>query len=159
VTPPAPAVRRAGAGDLDPLASLWTALGEHHAELDPAFALRPDAAPEIRRLLLAQLRDPEAAFFLWEEGGRALGFAQVRVDAAPPILVETRRAEIVDLAVRADARRRGIGSALLAAALDWVRDRDVERVEVRVAAANAAGQGFWRARGFGDWMDVLHRRL
>jgi hypothetical protein len=24
---------------------------------------------------------------------------------------------------------------------------------------NRAGQAFWRARGFGDLMDVLHKRL
>jgi hypothetical protein len=33
------------------------------------------------------------------------------------------------------------------------------RVEVRVAARNAEGQAFWRALGFGDFVDVLDRRL
>ena len=61
--------------------------------------------------------------------------------------------------MRAGARRRGIGSALARAALAWVRERGVARVEVRVAARNPEGQGFWRAQGFSDWMDVLERRL
>ena len=38
-------------------------------------------------------------------------------------------------------------------------DAGATRVEVRVAAYNDAGQAFWRAQGFGDFMDVLHRRL
>ena len=38
-------------------------------------------------------------------------------------------------------------------------ERGVGRVEVRVAAANAEGQAFWRSLGFGDHVHVLHRKL
>jgi ribosomal protein S18 acetylase RimI-like enzyme len=138
---------------------LWTLLTRHHEALHPFFALRPDAAPEIRRLLAAQLRDPDLAFFVWEEEGALQGFCAVRIDRAPPIHEELERAEITDLAVREGARRRGIGGALVEAALAWVRGRRVARVEVRVAARNPAGQAFWRAQGFSDSMDVLERRL
>jgi ribosomal protein S18 acetylase RimI-like enzyme len=72
---------------------------------------------------------------------------------------ETMRAEITDLGVRGDARRRGIATALLETALDWVRASGATRIEVQVAHANAVGQAFWRARGFGDFMDVLDKRL
>ena len=33
------------------------------------------------------------------------------------------------------------------------------RVGVRVAARNADAQAFWRGQGFGDFVDVLDRRL
>ena len=69
------------------------------------------------------------------------------------------RAEITDLGVREGLRRRGIGRALVGAAADWITERGVARVEVRVAAGNREGQAFWRALGYGDLMDVLHRRL
>ena len=61
--------------------------------------------------------------------------------------------------VRAHERRRGIGRGLVERALAWVRERGVERCEVRVASLNAEGQQFWRSLGFGDLMDVLQRRL
>jgi hypothetical protein len=35
----------------------------------------------------------------------------------------------------------------------------VRRLEVRVVAGNAEGQGFWRALGYQDFVDVLQRRL
>jgi len=88
-----------------------------------------------------------------------LGFCTVRIDRAPPIQREVRRAEITDLMVRANERRRGVGRALVERALGWVEERGVERCEVRVASRNAEGQSFWRSLGFGDWMDVLQRRL
>jgi len=114
---------------------------------------------EIRRLLAAILRDPDAAIFVCERDGDLLGFCTVRIDCAPPIQREVRRAEITDLMVRASERRRGLGRALVERALAWVKERGVERCEVRVASLNAEGQGFWRSIGFGDLMDVLHRRL
>jgi GNAT superfamily N-acetyltransferase len=134
-------------------------LTEHHASVDPLFALRPDADAEIRRLLAAILRDPDAAIFVYERDGALLGFCTVRIDRAPPIQVEVQRAEITDLMVCASQRRRGLGRALVERALSWVEERGVERCEVRVASCNSEGQRFWRAIGFDDLMDVLHRRL
>jgi len=145
--------------DLDRVSALWTELTEHHASNEPLFALRPDAEAEIRRLLAATLADPDAEIFVYERDDVLLGFCTVRVDRAPPIQVEVQRAEITDLMVRARERRRGIGRALVERALRWVRERGVERCEVRVASRNPEGQHFWRAVGFGDLMDVLQRRL
>jgi ribosomal protein S18 acetylase RimI-like enzyme len=153
------AVRRALGRDLDRVAALWTAITDHHRPLDPLFRMRPDAGGELRRLLAALATDPDAAIFVYDEDGDLPGMCIVRVDRAPPILEELERAEVTDLGVRPEHRRRGIGSALLRAALDWVREAGVERVEVHVAKRNVEGQAFWRAQGFGDLMDVLQKRL
>jgi GNAT superfamily N-acetyltransferase len=152
-------IRSAEARDLDRLAALWIALTEHHASDDPLFTLRADAEAQIQRLLAATLCDPDAALFVCERDGAILGYCSVRIDTAPPIQVETRRAEIADLMVCESERRRGVGRSLAERALLWVKDRGVERCEVRVASRNQAGQRFWRAVGFDAWMDVLHRRL
>jgi ribosomal protein S18 acetylase RimI-like enzyme len=152
-------VRRAEARDLEAVTALWLAIGAHHAGLGPAFGLRPDAAPEARELLRAQLRDPDTAAFLYEEDGHALGLCLARVDRAPPIGVEDARAEISDLGVEPARRRRGIGRLLVERAQGWIRERGADRVEVRVAVRNAEGQAFWRALGFADLVDVLERRL
>ena len=156
---PGEVVRVASRRDLDRVAELWTALSEHHAGFEPLFTLRAGAGSEIRRLLDAQLRDPDSAIFVAEQGDGLKGFCTVRVDRAPPIHGELERAEITDIAVVASARRRGVGRRLVGAALGWLRVRGIERVEVRVAVRNPEGQVFWRALGFADLMDVLHRRL
>jgi GNAT superfamily N-acetyltransferase len=152
-------VRVARAQDLDRVAVLWTAITRHHESLDPLFRMRADADSELRELLGALARDTDAEIFVYDAGGDLPGMCIVRIDRAPPILEEVERAEITDLGVRADRRRSGIGAALVARALRWVKESGVSRVEIQVARGNVEGQAFWRAQGFGDLMDVLHKRL
>lgn len=152
-------VRSARVRDLDRVAALWSAITRHHALLDPLFTMREDADGELRELLSGLLRDPDAEIFVYDEDGDLPGMCIVRIDRAPPILEEVERAEITDLGVRESLRRRGIGRALVTEALRWVENSGVGRVEVQVAHGNEEGQAFWRAAGFGDFMDVLHKRL
>jgi GNAT superfamily N-acetyltransferase len=139
--------------------ALWIELTLHHAALDPQFALRAGADGEARRLLEAQLRDPDTAIFVAGEPGRPDAFAIACVRRAPPIHPETCRAEITDLYVAPARRRCGTGHALVLAATRWAHERGAERVEVHVSPRNPEAQAFWRSEGYGAHMDVLHRRL
>ena len=147
--------------EIDRVAALWALITEHHATLDPLFRMRrgPLADAELRELLRALQRDPDAEIMVYELEGTLEGLCIVRIDHTVPILEETERAEIMDLGVRPALRRRGIATRLVEAAQAWVRDRGVERIEIQVAHGNREGQACWRARGFEDFMDVLHKRV
>lgn len=146
--------RRARRSDLTAIASLWCELLAHHGD---NLGVRAGAVP------LAQLEqlvgNADAAAWIVEHDEAPAGFCAVAIETAPLALVERRRAVITELYVRLDLRRRGAGRAMAENALDWARSRGAVRVEVRVAARNAEGQAFWRALGFGDFVDVLDRRL
>ena len=149
-------VRPAETGDLDRVAALWTAITHPHAALDPLFTQRPDADAALLEMIRELHRDREAAIFVYDAEGDLPGMCIVRIDHAPPILQETERAELTDIGVRADARRRGIARRLVEAALAWVRAAGVERVEIQVAVHNPEGQAFWREHGFTEsswWSD------
>ncbi len=152
-------VREATHQELDRVAALWTLITHHHAHLDPVFEMRSDADGELGELIRAMARDPDTTILVYDEGGDLPGMCILRVDQSPPIMREVERAEITDLGVRPEARRRGVGRALVQEALRIVRALGVARVEVQVARGNEEGQAFWRSLGFGDLMDVLHKRL
>lgn len=155
-----PGARPALRADLAAIVALWAALVEEHGERDPAFAVRPGALDELPALVEALLGDPDAGLWVWDERPAGIiGFCAARCRRAPAATAERARVEITELAVAEAKRRRGIGRALVAAALAWARAAGVARVEVRVAARNPAGQAFWRALGFADFVDVLDRRL
>jgi ribosomal protein S18 acetylase RimI-like enzyme len=154
-------VRPARSQEIDLVAALWALITEHHGALDPLFRMRsgPLAEAELRELLRALQRDPDAEILVYDLEGALEGLCIVRIDHAAPILEETERAEITDLGVRPALRRRGVATLLVEEAQAWVADRGVARIEIQVAHGNREGQAFWRARGFADFMDVLHKRV
>jgi ribosomal protein S18 acetylase RimI-like enzyme len=152
-------VRSAKASDLPAVVDHWLAITRHHAPLDPLFTLRPGARAEVRGIAGAILRDPDSAVFVAEGRAGVCGLVIVRIDRAPPILEETRRAEITDLGVSPDVRRRGVGRALAAAALAWARERGVARAEVRVVVGNQEGRAFWTGLGFAPLLETLQLSL
>ncbi len=89
--------------------------------------------------LASTLRDASAiALVVREAGGAPLGFALVRAAAT--------EAEVLLVAVDRRARRRGLGRALLAAALARVPAARVAHLEVR--ASNAAAIALYERLGF-----------
>ncbi|MEM7410090.1 MAG: GNAT family N-acetyltransferase [Myxococcota bacterium] len=154
-----PELRRAGVADRAEVSALWLALTEHHAAFDARYSLAAGARDEAGRLVEALLRDPDTAVYLAPGAGAAQALAIVRVAQAPPIHAERCRAEITDLFVAPEARRRGWGRRLVAETSAWARQRGAERMEVRVARSNPEGRAFWEACGYAAHMDVLDRRL
>jgi GNAT superfamily N-acetyltransferase len=153
-------VRPAGERDLDRLAALASLLFAQHAKDAAQFALERGREGELREPLAGFLRDPLRRLLVAEApDGNLLGFALAALARRPGPFLERERGEIDWLFVREKARRRGAGRALVAAALAWLRERGVARVEIQVARANASGSAFWRALGFAPSMDVLDRHL
>ena len=62
--------------------------------------------------------------------------------------------EVLNLAVRTDARRRGIGAQLLEQAIDWSRRCGAEKLILEVRASNLVALRFYERHGF----DVVGRR-
>lgn len=56
--------------------------------------------------------------------------------------------EVLNFAVRADVRRRGIGSTLVGAAVEWSGGLGAERVMLEVRASNTAALRFYDRHGF-----------
>lgn len=153
-------VRAASPRDLDRLAALASLLFAHHAGAGARFALAAGREGELRPLLEGFARDPARALLVAEaEGGDLLGFvlASLVVRAGP--FAERARGEIDWLFVREEARRRGAGRRLAAAAIVWLGEQGAGRVEVHVDRDNPGGRAFWDAQGFAPAMDVLERSL
>ena len=86
------------------------------------------------------------------EGDELLGTAMVGHDG--------HRGWIYYLAVRADARGRGHGRALVRACEHWVLGRGIPKLQLMVRSGNTAAVGFYERLGYTDTACVvLGRRL
>jgi RimJ/RimL family protein N-acetyltransferase len=103
------------------------------------------SAGDERRFLKALRRYPHAAVFVAERAdGTLVGRLSVGRDPHP---ASTHVAD-VGLMVALDARRQGVGSALLRAAVDWAREAGIRKLELHVFPWNEAAIALYEAFGF-----------
>jgi RimJ/RimL family protein N-acetyltransferase len=103
------------------------------------------SAGDERRFLKALRRYQHAAVFVAEfDDGSLVGRLSVGRDPHP---ASTHVAD-VGLMVARGARRQGVGTALLQAAVDWGREAGVRKLELHVFPWNDAAIALYEAFGF-----------
>ncbi len=138
-------VRRAQPGD----AGALVALAEEVAS-EPEGWLISDGAwrtpGEERRFLRALRRYSDAAVFVAEisTSNGIVGRMSLGRDPHPA----SRHVADIGLMVAASHRRRGIGNALLEAAVDWARATGVRKLELHVFPHNEAAIALYERFGF-----------
>lgn len=118
--------------------------------------LRPLEQRDVEAVLAIQSACPEIAqWTMWDYSRVAQGemsgwVAEVSDDVAG-FLVARRVAtdiEILNLAVRPELRRRGVGALLLRSTLDWGRSLHAEKVLLEVRSSNLGALKFYERFGF-----------
>jgi RimJ/RimL family protein N-acetyltransferase len=131
------AVRPARPADLDRLVGLvWEVAAEGRWIATEV----PFDRAQRRERMAERLADPDAAMFVAEAGSRLVG--QVGVHRAPWGVAD------LGMLVVAAWRGRGVGSALLAAALGWARRHGAHKVALEVWPHNTAALALYRKFGF-----------
>jgi RimJ/RimL family protein N-acetyltransferase len=103
------------------------------------------SAGDERRFLKALRRYPHAAVFVAErEDGTLVGRLSVGRDPHPA----SAHVADVGLMVAFDARRQGVGTALLQAAVEWAREAGIRKLELHVFPWNEAAIALYEAFGF-----------
>lgn len=120
-------IEAASADDAAAVVALWRACGLTRPWNDPDadFALAAGGTSSV--VLVA--RDADGI-----EGSVMVGF-------------DGHRGWVYYLAVALDARRNGLGRALMAAAEDWLRARGAPKIQLMVREDNDAALGFYESLG------------
>lgn len=113
---------------------------EHEVALELNNTIRPDHAVTIEDVRSYVAAVPQQHYLAWD-GPLAVGTASAAEQAG-------RGVPIVRNLVRADRRRQGIGSALLAAVSGWAREQGCDELEAWIDDDEADGLAFARSRGF-----------
>jgi RimJ/RimL family protein N-acetyltransferase len=138
-------IRHANPSDADQLTGLADAVSAEPEGWLISVAGEWRSAGDERRFLKVLRRYPHAAVFVAErEDGTLVGRLSVGRDPHP---ASTHVAD-VGLMVALDARRQGVGTALLQAAVDWAREAGVSKLELHVFPWNEAAIALYEAFGF-----------
>lgn len=158
---PAMIIRRAERRDLQAVGRLGAMLMETHYAFDPQrFLDAGDAAARgYASFLGSVLRSPDACVFVAEEEGEVTGYVYAALEPLSWKELRGPAGFIHDVAVREEVRRAGVATALLEAAVAWLRERGAPRVILWTAAPNAAAQRLFRRLGFRDTMVEMTMEL
>ena len=115
----------------------------HLFELEQDF--EPDASKQQAGLSL-MLESPFAELFVAECGGRVAGFCGVQLQISTAM--GSYAAQIEDLVLHPEFRRRGIGSRLLDAAGAWAKQRGARRLQLNCDDQNLPAMRFYEARNW-----------
>jgi len=92
--------------------------------------------------------DLEARAASWTLDGTLVAVAGAEIVGSVHLEVSRHGFGEIGMAVARDWRGRGVGTALLAGAIDWAREQGVHKLSLSVFAHNAAGIALYRKLGF-----------
>ena len=135
-------VRRAEPGDAVALVALASAVSAEPEGWLVSSEWR--SVGEERRFIRAVRRHPDAAVFVVELEGGLVGRLSLARDQHPA----SRHVADLGLMVDTRFRRRGVGRALLGAAVEWARSHGVTKLELHVFPWNEPAIKLYETFGF-----------
>lgn len=149
----------AGAAEIDTILALWGELAAYHARLDPAFTPSAQWRSTYAGYLGTLVGRSDARVLAARSDHRLVGFGVGRITLLPPFFAERRRGFIQDVFTHPDYRRQGIARRVVEALLAWLREEQVETVELTVATNNDEAIRLWERLGFRSYMLHFKRAL
>ena len=138
-------IRPAGEHDCEFISELVPSLLEFGS---PAWDDAAAFAPGFRDVLVRAVRaqGPQSSVLVAEGAeGTPLGFISLRVGKDA---VGAARGHVADLAVITDARRIGVGTALMEAGEAWARDHGLPALSLDVWSTNKRALAFYQRLGY-----------
>jgi ribosomal protein S18 acetylase RimI-like enzyme len=132
------AVRQAVLSDLEALVPLFDGYRQFYG--------RPTDIGAAREFLLARFDHAESFLFIAFEGDAAIGFVQLYPSFSSVSLARTLI--LNDLFVREGARRKGVASRLISAAVEFARTLGAVRISLSTATSNETAQALYKAAGW-----------
>ncbi|WP_020158512.1 GNAT family N-acetyltransferase [Methylobacter marinus] len=131
-------IRQAVVSDIDALAPLFDGYRQFYG--------RESDVRAAREFLLARFNHGESVVFIAHDANVPVGFAQLYPGFSSVSLARTF--VLNDLFVRENCRRKGIGSLLLAAAVEFGESLGAVRLSLSTAVGNETAQALYQSAGW-----------
>lgn len=131
-------IKRADLTDIEALVRLF----DHYREFYGCDS-DPNAA---RDFLTARIKNDESVIFIAQESETAVGFTQLYPCFSSVSLARTLI--LNDLFVTPENRKKGVGSLLLSAAVDYAKTRNAIRLTLSTEVTNETAQALYESKGW-----------
>jgi len=131
-------IRQAVLSDLEALAPLFDSYRQFYGRASDTHA--------ASEFLLARFNHGESVLFIALEGGNPVGFTQLYPSFSSVSLARTF--VLSDLFVNERARKKGVGSKLMSAAVEFAGTLGAVRVSLSTATTNETAQALYQSAGW-----------
>jgi ribosomal protein S18 acetylase RimI-like enzyme len=152
-------VRKATEKDLDAIGTLWKELMDFHKVLDSLFTRSPDGHVNFINFIKGQISSEVSCVLVGEHHNNIVAYCFATVADYPPVFEEKQYGTIFDMAVSEHYRRSGIGERMFKVIQDWFKQKDINRIELRVALSNELSTNFWRKMGFKPYLETVVKKI
>ena len=154
-------IRRAIDADVAALGKLGALLMRAHYGFDARRFMDPGVDPEsgYAWFLGTQLREPDVAVFVAEQGDEVVGYVYAGIEPQSWKELREEAGFIHDVVVDERGRRMGVATALIEAAIEWLASRGMPRVLLWTADGNAHAQLLFAKLGFRRTMVEMTREI
>jgi ribosomal protein S18 acetylase RimI-like enzyme len=156
---PAVVVRKANSADTEDVIRLWKEMMDFHAPVDRRLTVGPGWRNYLSQTALRWLRDRDTALLVADAGGGVVGFALGSVVDVVLGLRASTHGHVAHLCTTGEWRRRGVGRLLFSSLRSWFVRRGMSSIHAYVSHYSPVSQRFWRALGFGEYVERLSCEL
>lgn len=154
-------IQKIAAQDVDLVLPLVKSMLNYQATLDASYLKSFDeiGSDNVRDHMINLLRDENTQILCAKNDGKVLGYVLCRVDLASPVSRPGKIGKVIDVFVISEERGKGIGIALLNAAVEWFKSENISRVELDVYSKNADAVSTWQKSGFQEFRKTMYKEL
>ncbi len=138
------------------IVQVWKEFMDFHKDIDPRFPMSKNAHLNWEKYLRDLMDSEDALVLIALDKSRVVGFSISQISKYPPIFKRETYGSIDSIAVKSEYRRKRIGEQMLTKIYEWFASRNIDRIELSVAARNRVGYSFWKKHGFQDFMHRLY---
>jgi len=154
-------IRRATESDLPSLGRLGALLMQTHYAFDKQRFMAPGTNPAegYSWFLGSQLHEEDVIVLVAERAGVVVGYVYAGLEPRSWKELREPAGFIHDVAVEESNRRTGVATALIEAAIEWLRAQGTPRVLLGAAEQNSAALSLFSRLGFRRTMIEMTREL
>lgn len=128
---------------------IWQEMMDYHRKISTIDFDMIDEAPELfMRFFERHVRSKIRKAVVAEKDDEIVGYLIGDIQKRPPVMKTKYFANIYDIAVKIDLRKKGIGSKLLESFNNWAMKKGVAYISLLVVPENAMGLKFYDKHDF-----------
>lgn len=139
-------------------AELWSDFMEFNARFNDSFAVNKDARETFSREMAEHFGKRDYRLAVAEDNGQLAGFCFSYISRKPKFFSLQKFGLIGDLYIKPSHRRMGIGKQLVADAMDFFAQHQINQIELLVAMKNTNAIEFWESLGFTHLLTWMYKR-